>query len=149
MHFSFLLTHTADESMKFSKKSQLQESSAAFLKTQIHITDWKKKILVFKKLINTQEYLKKHALRKKIHEFFILDSNNDVEMHEMKAWKELSKNQQKKYKKCEWYLTETINITFLKFQFHSIQLLILKSLSSITQMLSLSMNTLQEWSKIL
>ena len=38
-------------------------------------------------------------LRKKICEFFILDSNNDVETHEVKAWKELSENQQKKYKK--------------------------------------------------
>ena len=59
---------------------------------QIHITDWEKEILVFRKLTDTQKYLKKYVLRKKIHEFFTLDSNNDVEMHEVKAWKKLSKN---------------------------------------------------------
>ena len=66
---------------------------------QTHIADWEKEILVFKELMNTWEYLKKHVLRKKIHEFFTLDSNDDVEMHEVKAWKELSEDQQKEYKK--------------------------------------------------
>ena len=99
MHFFFLLAHTADESMKSSKKSQLQESSTALLKMQTHIIDWKKEILIFKKLMNTQKYLKKHILRKKIHEFFTLDSNNDVETHKMKTWEKLLKNWQKKYKK--------------------------------------------------
>ena len=42
--------------------------------------------------MNTQEYLKKHALRKKICEFFTLDSNDDVETHEVKAWEKLSEN---------------------------------------------------------
>src|SRR5436189_273049 len=37
VHFSLLLAHIANESMKFSKKSQLQESSAVFLKTQTYI----------------------------------------------------------------------------------------------------------------
>ena len=85
--------------MKSSKKSQLQESLTALLKTQTHITDWEKEILIFRESTDTQEYLKKHVLRKKIHEFFILDSNNDVEMHKVKAWEELLKDQQKKYKK--------------------------------------------------
>ena len=38
-------------------------------------------------------------MRKKIHEFFILDLNNNIETHEVKAWEELSENQQKEYKK--------------------------------------------------
>ena len=99
MHFSLSLAHTADESMKSSKKLQLQELSAAFLKMQTHITDWEKEILIFRKLTDTWEYLKKHALKKKIHEFFIFDSNDDIETHKMKAWKKLSEDQQKKYKK--------------------------------------------------
>ena len=69
------------------------------LKTQTHITDWEKEILVFRESTDTWKYLKKHVLRKKIHEFFTLDSNNDIEMHEVKAWEELSENQQKEYKK--------------------------------------------------
>ena len=101
MHFFLLLTHTADENMKSSKKSQLQELLTVLLKMQTHIIDWKKEILVFKELTNTWEYLKKHMLRKKICEFFTLDSNDDVEMHKMKAWEELSENQQKKYKKTQ------------------------------------------------
>ena len=99
VHFFLSLAHIADESMKFSKKSQLQESLTAFLKTQTHITDWEKEILIFRELTDTWEYLKKHALRKKIHEFFIFDSNDDIETHKMKAWKKLSEDQQKKYKK--------------------------------------------------
>ena len=140
MHFSFSLIYTADESMKSSKKSQLQELSAVFLKTQTHITDWEKEILIFRKLINTWEYLKKHVLTKKICEFFTFDSNNDVEMHKIKAWKELLKNWQKKYKKMWMIFNWNDKYNLSEFWFCSIQLLILKSLSSTTQMSLLLMN---------
>ena len=84
------------------------------LKMQTHIADWEKEILIFRKLTDTQEYLKKCVLKKKICEFFTLDSNDDVEMHEMKAWEELLKDWQKKYKKTQMILSWNNRYNFLR-----------------------------------
>ena len=52
-------------------------------------------------------------MRKKIHKFFTFDSNNDVELHEMKAWEKLSKNQQKEYKKMQMTFSWNNRYNFL------------------------------------